>query len=197
MQRYLSALFSLSLLLFSISLPITTLAVTPSWYYINYDQQNTYEYVREQTATYTTEELIGFYLFKNDPPITLSEKEQRHFKEVRTYFVALFITMCISLVAVLKLWPKVKKTIPAITNIVLIALSSSAFINFRYFWDNIFHPLIFNNDYWINYPHEISFYLFQPEVFFVNSAIAVISITVIINLLVLLYAHVNKRIHKE
>ena len=101
------------------------------------------------------------------------ETEKLHFKDVRKIYDFLFLLAFIG-VLVLVLNKEYDKSLIrkfALSNIVfMVVLFSFILPFFVYFWNQIFHLIMFNNDYWMFESGSMSSFLF-PNDFFRNSII--------------------------
>ena len=110
-----------------------------------------------------------------------TSKEKHHLSQVRIIFDMLHAGAVMAACAlVLAYDPRRLKKIALINAVIL--LSTSAVIPFfKYFWRRVIHEILFNNENWINYPSDVSYYI-TPRIFFLHTLILIISVSVLINL---------------
>lgn len=186
-------LSTLSYLWILFAVPILFLALTPQWYYINYGLQDNSQLLNSTTQITQTNNLVGFFTYKQTLNSKWSITESQHMADVRVLYSLLFLGILgfgILLNFTLK-----KEYILGITKItygILLLLLPIMFV-FSWFWDNIFHTVLFSNDYWIMTPKDLSFYLFS-DMFFLRSMIVIVLIMIIINTIT--YRITTKKISK-
>lgn len=176
------SLLFLSLLYLSLYIPLSFAIYSPIWYNSNYKYYDSTRlemlhngYLKEQTNN-----LILFFLHIEKLNNNFSKTEIKHLKEVRTIYDILFILFIVSLIILIKYYNKKELEKYAKTNIIIILATIIILPFFSYFWNYIFHPLLFNNNYWIYEDYSALYYMF-PEHFFFNSLILIIVVSILIN----------------
>lgn len=180
---YKSLIFSVSLLYLSLFVPLSITLYSQTWYEFNFNLDNVDDYLGEEKSSYAAENLIGFYLYKNEIDTRLFlEQEKKHFEDVRDILRWLFGFGILAFLG-LGFYNKEKVKGVAFRNIVILTfLGVLIFVNFKYFWSSIFHTVLFDNLLWINGPNTLSFYLFPMELFFVRSGLLALTGGLLINL---------------
>lgn len=111
--------------------------------------------------------LLGFFLHLTELNKEFwNIKEIIHYTEVRFIYDILFLIFIFSLILI-KIFKINRNDInKAINKGFLIAHVPLLIIPiFGFFWNNIFHIVLFNNNFWILEPTDISFYLFNDYFF--------------------------------
>ncbi len=185
-KKYSKFLFLISFLYICLYLPLAFTIYTPHWYDINVDNQ------RMENANLDKElingqinDIVGFFLHKNSLNGLWSDKEILHLYDVRhiyDFLFAFFLIFAILFVLTFNI-DKIKKY--SLVNILFSFSLLSILPFFVYFWDKIFHLLMFRNSYWI-IDYDSMFYYMFPYSFFSNSLIFIIIISIFINLIIYL-----------
>lgn len=185
-QFILNTILFASLFYLTLTIPIFIATYSQKWYESNYETLPTKDYITYQEYNTATNNLIN-YLTYQEPLIEIwSEHEKIHYKEVRTIFTKIFLLSIVALILLITLSKNKTEQIKkfAISNIIiLIVISTLIMLNFQYFWNVIFHPILFNNPYWLMSPEQISYYLF-PYTFFTNTIQFIIFVSIIENLII-------------
>lgn len=175
-----------SLLIITLYIPLSYTIYSSNWYPINYNLQDTYSILGQNETLNVTSNLIGYFMHNGDLNSLWSDTERLHYQEVRLIYDIIFVLFFLSLICIVLLFDKAK--VMKYSKFNMIGISSLILILpfFSYFWNRIFHPLFFNNDYWIMNVNDISYYLFSiaDNGFFVRSFIFIIVLGVLINLFV-------------
>jgi len=184
-----------SLLYFTLIVPLLFLAYSNSFYEFNYEKQGTYNKVQENYVKNGTSNLLGYFREEFELNDLWTKKEKLHFSEVRDLYKYLTIILIICSILIVALYNKeLVKKYTKINAVIILSLLLIIPI-FATFWDNIFHIILFNNNYWITYPNELSFYLFEYE-FFKNSLIAIIFISTTLNLIFNLITKIERNFNE-
>lgn len=161
---------------FILFLSILLVAYIPLFYQLNYSiSGDNYEELKPYTN-----ELISYFLYFNVLDDTWSQSEQKHYEDVRFLYSFIFV-ISVMLCLLLRFFKKYFSSVSfSKYSLVLLYSHLLIFIDFEFFWDSIFHPLLFSNTYWIIYPGEISYLLFSYD-FFILSIIFIILINTLIH----------------
>jgi uncharacterized membrane protein len=123
------------------------------------------EVAGESKAYAGINELSAFFRHQGGLESFYTEKEKLHLKEVRGIFDKLLIAGISALILlVLTFNPKSASRFALINTIIILSLLS-VLPFFGSFWRDIFHPLLFDNDLWMNNKYDLSFYI-MPRQFF-------------------------------
>jgi len=169
-----------SLIFLTLYIPLSFTIYSNSWYNFNSNPQNV---LSKNDLNNATSNLINYFEHKENLNILWNEKEKKHMSDVRQIFDFLFIIFILNLINLFIFFKK--KLIKKFVKINILVISSFILLLpiFQFFWNNIFHLIMFNNNFWIINPNDISYYLF-PLSFFYNSTIFIILISIILNLVV-------------
>ncbi len=179
-KKYKKTLISIGLFFsyysFILFLSILLVAYIPLFYQLNYSiSGDNYEELKPYTN-----ELISYFLYFNVLDDTWSQSEQKHYEDVRFLYSCIFV-MSLMLCLLLLFFKKYLSLVYfSKYSLVLLYSHLLIFIDFEFFWDSIFHPLLFSNTYWIIYPGEISYLLFSYD-FFILSIIFIVLINTLIH----------------
>jgi hypothetical protein len=167
--KYIEILVALALIYIFFYIPTSFIIYTPAYYNHQFNSQETYEILGEN-ATIATQNLRNFFTYHEELNKKYwNEKEQLHMGDVRNLFMIMhgIAFICIIFLSIQR--DKIKqsqKLVRILTGIILLA--ALLFVAFFDTTWNAIHPIFFSNDAWINYPEDISYYLFPSE-FFVNA----------------------------
>ena len=161
---------------FILFLSILLVVYIPLFYQLNYSiSGDNYEELKPYTN-----ELISYFLYFNVLDDTWSQSEQKHYDDVRFLYSFIFV-ISVMLCLLLRFFKKYLSCVSfSKYSLVLLYSHFLVFLDFEFFWDSIFHPLLFSNTYWIIYPGEISYLLFSYD-FFITSIIFIVIINTIIH----------------
>ena len=177
------ALLYSSLFILLLYIPLAITVYTSSWYEFNYNLQDTYDNLDENDAKNATDNLIGFFMHRNDMNDLWNDKEKAHMSDVRNIYDILFILAVLSVIVIVTL--KEREVFLKSSRINIIVKLSLLIILpfFAFFWNNIFHTVMFSNDFWINTPLDISYHLFPIE-FFERSLLFIALFSVLENIVI-------------
>jgi uncharacterized membrane protein len=109
-----------------------------------------------------------------------SDKEQAHLAEVRTIFDGLLVAFLVALALVIALGRRPILRRASLANLAVVLATLAVLPFFKYFWAEIFHPLLFDNDLWRNNRGDVSWYL-MPRVYFRHALIGIVTGAVLLN----------------
>ncbi len=176
------------------SIPLFIITFSTSWYVSHYDTQNTYEYLSEEFALKQTQNLQGYLLYQNELNNAWTIKEKLHYKDVRKIFTVLFILQLVSLFIISRKYEnKIRQKAILYSLFFLCSFSAIALSSFDYFWNNIFHNVLFSNSYWLMNPFDLSYYLFTNE-FFLDTSSAIVIFSVLLHLFSLIFVRLFSKV---
>ncbi len=182
-----------ALFIITLYIPLFLVVYVPYSYSLNYELTGVYDHVDEEGVREYTLEVVKYFLHYGDLGSNWSEEERLHFKDVRMIYDLLFFLVLIE-VFVLVLSKNYDGALIrkfAMANIVLVLfVLVFAVSSFAFFWDKVFHPLIFSNDYWVYGAQSVSSMLFSYD-FFRNIVVFVCSFMIVENL-ILFYKNRDK-----
>lgn len=166
-------LISLSVFFCILSFLIITLAYNHEWYYENAK-------INDKQSKNATNNLINYFKYQEEMNSQWSNKEKNHMNDVRNlYLINLMVFIITSIINVYLFF---RKKLMA-KNVKYYFLSLALILPiFGFVFNYIFHPLLFRNNDWIFFYHEISTKIF-PQSFFVNSLIYIIILGIMLSVL--------------
>jgi len=159
-----TALF-VSLLYLTFYVPMTLTFYTPAWMKFNCDYHKRCEVVGIEEANEGISELSAYFRHQGGLESFYTEKEKLHLKEVRGIFDKLFIGGLGALILLALTFNRKRVSRFALVNAILVLSLLLVLPFFGTFWRDIFHPLMFNNELWMNNQYDLSFYI-MPRQFF-------------------------------
>ena len=173
-----------SLFYLTFYLPFLFVAYNPYWINYNCDNNERCSKINTEFRMTAVNELTSFLSHRGELKTGWQKNEKIHMDEVRDIFDIMAIVALASL-AVLLVIRKGRMNLYkfAIINI-LIALALFIVVpNFKTFWRDVFHPLLFNNDFWKMTRQDVSYYI-TPRSFFKLTTVVVLSSWVFLNVLI-------------
>ena len=127
------------------------------------------------------DDLTSFFLHKGELVSFWTKKERLHLAEVRDMFDNMFKIAIICVIALIMTFDRRRVSRFAIANSAIILGFLVVLPFFTTFWRDVFHPLLFNNQLWMNNRFDLSFYI-MPRQFFKYTTVLLIAASVILNL---------------
>jgi len=159
-------LLFVSLLYITFYIPMAVTVYTPQWMKFNCDFHKRCEVVGINEANKGISELSAYFRHQGGGLKTFyTDKEKLHLKEVRGIFDKLFILGIGALILLALTFNRKRVSRFALVNAILILSLLLVLPFFGTFWREIFHPLMFNNELWMNNQYDLSFYI-MPRQFF-------------------------------
>ncbi len=171
----------LCLIYLSVYIPIFGVLYFPFWYEINCNWHGRCEQFGNEKATDRIHELVAYMSHVGE--LSGSDwtlKEKWHLEEVRRIFDCLFFAGIVAGGLLILLFNTKTIRWASIGNIVLLLCFCGILPFFGFFWRDIFHEWLFDNAFWKNNPHDVSYYI-MPRVFFKHTMMLVIGIAIFIN----------------
>lgn len=166
-------LFFISIIYLSLFVPLMIVVYSASWYDYNYKTQEITKQIITTNKDNATNNLIGFFSYKNSLNDLWNQKEKTHMNDVRTIYLYLEIFAMICLILFLFTFDKTLIVKYSKYNLIVILALLVVLPFFAIFWNTIFHQTLFNNDFWLMNQNDISYYLF-PIKFFRNSFLFIV-----------------------
>jgi integral membrane protein (TIGR01906 family) len=141
---------------------------------LNCGWHNRCEQIGNERAIEGINELASYFRHQGELNSFLTQKEKLHLKEVRGIFDKMFILGLVSLVILLLAYNRKRMSRYALINAVIIIALLILLPFFGTFWRDIFHPLLFDNDLWMNNKYDLSFYIMPREFFKYTVALLII-----------------------
>lgn len=178
-----SVLLFLSLFYITFYLPMIFIIYFPTWFKVNCNWHNRCDYIGRDVSYNGIGELNSYFLHSGELKTRWTHKEKIHLAEVRGMFDNMFFISIISLAVLVALYDRKTLSKIALINSFLILSLLIVLPFFTTFWREIFHPLLFDNNLWINNLNDLSFYIMPRQFFKYTVALLVIS-CFIINMLI-------------
>lgn len=159
------ALLFVSLLYITFYIPMAFSVYSPVWMEYNCEYHKRCEVVGMEEARKGISELSAYFRHQGTLETFYTDKEKLHLKEVRGIFDKLFLASLGALLLLVLTFDRKRVSRFAVVNALLILSLLAVLPFFGTFWRDIFHPLIFNNDLWMNDQYDLSFYI-MPRQFF-------------------------------
>ena len=159
------ALLFVSLLYLTFFIPLAFTVYSPLWMQYNCDYHKRCEVIGMDEAEKAISELASFFRHQGGLESFYTDKERLHLTEVRGIFDKLLIAAVVAMGMIVLCFNAKRARRFALINAVLILSLLLVLPFFGTFWRDIFHPLMFNNDLWMNNQYDLSFYI-MPRQFF-------------------------------
>lgn len=159
------ALLFVSLLYITFYIPMAFTVYSPVWMEYNCEYHKRCEVVGMEEARKGISELSAYFRHQGGLQTFYTEKEKLHLEEVRGIFDKLLIGGVGALILLTLTFERKRVSRFALVNAILILSLLLVLPFFGTFWREIFHPLMFKNDLWMNNQYDLSFYI-MPRQFF-------------------------------
>lgn len=180
MKKIKKILFGVSLFYLTLYLPFVLMSYCPQWYAFNCNLHPRCKLIGYSNALRYINELTGFFFHRNSLSNEWTSKEKLHLIEVRDIFDFLVLIAILCILLLILFFDRTTLSTYALLNLAIILSLLLLLPFFKTFWVNVFHPLLFNNDLWMNTYRDRSFYI-MPDVFFKHSIILLISMSTLLN----------------
>jgi len=166
-------------------IPFVITAYNPYWIKYNCVNDDRCSKVKTDFREQAIDELTLFLSHRGELKTGWQKNEKIHMDEVRDIFDIMFLVALVSL-ALLLIIRKERMSLYkfAIINIVLALALFLIIPNFKTFWRDVFHPLLFNNDFWKMSRQDVSYYI-TPRSFFKLTTIIIFSTWMFLNVLII------------
>ena len=181
MNRLLTICFGVALLFVSLYPVLAAQIYTESWYKIGCAWHGRCQQLGEARADRAIAELARFWRHQGDLSRIWTAKERRHLADVRPMFDAFSGVFVGSLVVCWMLFSRERLRRAALVNAVAVLLPLIVLPFFKYFWVEIFHPVLFDDLNWQNTRSDLSWYL-MPKPLFALSLGVLVTWTCVVNL---------------
>jgi len=163
-----------SLLYLTFYIPMTLTFYFPQWMELNCGWHNRCEQIGNERSIKGINELASYFRHQGELNSFLTQKEKLHLKEVRGIFDKMLILGLVSLVILLLAYNRKRMSRYALINAAIIVILLIVLPFFGIFWRDGFHPLLFDNDLWMNNKYDLSFYIMPREFFKYTAALLII-----------------------
>ena len=181
-NRIKALLLFISLLYLTFYIPMTFTFYLPQWMELNCSLHNKCERVGDEKAKAGIHELAAFFRHQGELDSFNTIKEKTHLKEVRGIFDSMFVLALLGLVILISAYNRrLVRRYALINAIVIVAFLALIIPFFGTFWRDVFHPLLFDNDLWMNNRYDLSYYI-MPRVFFKYTVALLVVVCFVLNL---------------
>ena len=165
----------------SVYIPLVFIVYLPYWYKFNCNWNERCDTIGYERAEKGIDDLTSFFLHKGELVSFWTKKEKLHLGEVRDIFDNMFIIAIICVICLMLTFDRLRVSRFAIVNALIIVALLVVLPFFTTFWRDVFHPLLFSNNLWMNNRFDLSFYI-MPRQFFKYTTVLLIASSVILNL---------------
>jgi uncharacterized protein DUF1461 len=186
LNRLKGVILFLSLFYLTFYIPMSLTFYAPWWMKLNCNWHNRCAIIGYDNAYTGIEELAAFFRHQGGLDHFYTAKEKTHLREVRGMFDKMLIIGVAALVLLALTYDRKRIGRFAIINAAIILSLLLVLPFFTTFWRDVFHPLLFKNNLWINNRYDLSFYIMPRQFFKYTVALLVVlsvSLNVIIRLL--------------
>ena len=178
----------ISLFYLTFYIPFVLTAYNPYWMKYNCGLHGRCEKIGEDNAVSVIGNLTSFLMHKEDLGDSWRINEKIHLKEVRFIFDVMFIgAFAAALVLIILRNKRARLYKFALINILIALCLLVVLPNFKTFWRDIFHPLLFDNELWKVTRRDMLYYV-TPRAFFKVTTAVIISAWVLLNILITIYS---------
>lgn len=161
--------------------PLVFIVYLPYWYKFNCRWNERCDTIGYERAEKGIDDLTSFFLHKGELVSFWTKKEKLHLAEVRDIFDHMFKIAIICIISLILTFDRRRVSRFAIANAAIILALLVVLPFFTTFWRDVFHPLLFSNQLWMNNRFDLSFYI-MPRKFFKYTTVLLIASSVILNL---------------
>ena len=183
----------LSLFYLTFYIPFLLTSYNSYWMKYNCGIHKRCERIGEEKSYNAIDNLTAYLMHREELSDNWRINEVIHLKEVRNIFDIMFAAAVISLAVLIifrKNRPRLYKF--ALINIAVALCLIIVLPNFKTFWRDIFHPLLFDNDFWKVSRRDLLYYV-TPRAFFKITTAVILSSWVVLNIAIIAASLFNKR----
>lgn len=175
MRTIKAAVLFVSLLYLTFYIPMALTFYAPTWmkFYCGFNERC--EQIGMEEALGSIEELSAFFRHQGGLESFYTNKEKLHLTEVRGMFDSLFVAALAGVVLLALTFERRRACRFALINAAVILSLLFVLPFFGTFWRDVFHPLLFDNNLWMNNQYDLSFYI-MPRAFF-KYTVALLTVT--------------------
>lgn len=156
-------------------IPFALTAYNTSWYKLNCHFHSRCDKVGKEIAYQGMEEVTGFLMHTGKLKKYWSDKERLHLAEVRGITDFMFVITAVFMILLLMFSRREYLRSISLINLVIISSLFLILPFFASFWRDIFHNLLFDNNYWLNTPNDLSYYVMPRKFFRITVATILVS----------------------
>jgi len=182
-DRLKGILLFLSLLYLTFYIPMSLTFYAPGWMKLNCNWHDRCGIIGYDNAYTGIEELASFFRHQGELDNFHTKKEKTHLREVRGIFDRMLIAGITALILLALTYDRKRIGRFAIINAAIILSLLLVLPFFTAFWKDVFHPLLFKNNLWINNRYDLSFYI-MPRQFFKYTVALLVVLSVTLNIVI-------------
>jgi len=173
----------LSLFYLTFYVPMSLTFYAPEWMKLNCDWHDRCAIIGYDNAYTGIEELASFFRHRAELNHFYTNKEKTHLREVRGMFDKMFVIGIAAIVLIAATYDRKRIGRFALVNAAILLSLILVLPFFTTFWRDIFHPLLFKNNLWINNRYDLSFYI-MPRQFFKYTVALLVALSVSLNIII-------------
>lgn len=174
LNRLKGTVLFISLLYLTFYIPMTLTFYLPGWIRLNCGWHNRCALIGYEDAYRGADELAAYFTHRGELENLWTTKEKLHLKEVRGIFDKMLIAGIAAVVMLFLTFERKRAARYALINAAIILSLLIVLPFFGTFWRDIFHPLIFKNNLWMNNRSDLSFYIMPRRFFMYTVAVLVL-----------------------
>lgn len=181
LNRIKGIILFVSLFYLTFYVPMSLTFYAPQWMKLNCNWHERCKIIGYDNAYRGIDELASYFRHRGGLESFWTAKEKLHLKEVRGMFDKMLIGGAFALVLLIFTYDRRRVPRYALINAAIILSLLLILPFFTTFWRDIFHPLLFKNNLWMNNRYDLSFYI-MPRQFFKYTIALLIAISVSANI---------------
>lgn len=174
-------LLFVSLFYLTFYVPMSLTFYSPLWMKINCSWHERCDTIGTDTAYKGMDELAAYFRHQGELDSFRTKKEKLHLEEVRGMFDRMFVIGVAAVIVLALTFNRKRAARFALVSAAIILCLLLVLPFFTTFWRDVFHPLLFKNNLWINNAYDLSYYI-MPRQFFKYTVALLIALSVAINL---------------
>lgn len=180
LDRLKGTVLFISLFYLTFYIPMSMTFYAPVWMKLNCEWHERCAVIGYDNAYRGIEELASYFRHQGELGSFRTAKEKAHLKEVRGIFDRMLTGGVTALILLVLTFDRKKASRYALINAAVILSLLLVLPFFATFWRDIFHPLLFKNNLWINNRYDLSFYI-MPRQFFKYTIALLVLLSVTVN----------------
>jgi uncharacterized membrane protein len=181
LNRIKGIILFVSLFYLTFYVPMSLTFYAPQWMKLNCNWHERCKIIGYDNAYRGIDELASYFRHRGGLESFWTVKEKMHLKEVRGMFDKMLIGGVFALVLLILTYDRKRVPRYALINAAIILSLLLILPFFTRFWRDIFHPLLFKNNLWMNNRYDLSFYI-MPRQFFKYTIALLVAISVSANI---------------
>ena len=165
----------ISLFYLTFYVPMSLTFYSSAWMKLNCRWHDRCEMIGVDNAYRGMDELAAYFRHQGELDSFRTKKEKLHLEEVRGMFDKMFVAAIAAAVLLALTFDRRRASLYALINIAIILSLLFVLPFFGTFWKDVFHPLLFKNNLWMNNRFDLSFYLMPRDFFKYTVALLIFS----------------------